>query len=300
MTMEELDLLILGAGWTATFLIPLLKQRGLAFAATTTDGRSVADHPTIPFRFDPSAPDQDKQRSAIAALPRARSVLITFPLTGVGPSELLVAAYAATHTRNNAQSKPKFRFIQLGSSGIWQGSQGQTADKGPWVTRHSPYDKSNPRAVAEDQLRELGGCVLNLSGLWGGARDPRHWVGSRVGRTKEEVEGKKSLHLIHGVDVARSVVAVATASEETWESKGKEQRWMLTDGFVYDWWALFVGWADLKGEDEPTEQAKWVFELMAEAKDVKALPRSMEQLGRCYDTREFWDTFGLVPLKARV
>jgi hypothetical protein len=33
---------------------------------------------------------------------------------------------------------------------------------------------------------------------------------------------------------------------------------------------------------------------------VRALPRGMEVLGRCYDTREFWEAFGLVPSKGRV
>jgi len=37
-----------------------------------------------------------------------------------------------------------------------------------------------------------------------------------------------------------------------------------------------------------------------EEEGVRALPRSMEALGRCYDSREFWKTFGLVPLKARI
>lgn len=77
---------------------------------------------------------------------------------------------------------------------------------------------------------------------------------------------------------------------------------MLTDGFVYDWWALFAGWADVKNDKDdprPLDQAKWVYELMNE-EGVKALPRSMETLGRCYDSREFWDVFLLSPVKARV
>ncbi|KAK0729528.1 hypothetical protein B0H67DRAFT_595941 [Lasiosphaeris hirsuta] len=301
--MEELDLLILGAGWTANFLIPLLELRKIAFAATTTTGRSVAGHPTLPFQFDPASPDLPH---AIAALPRARHILITFPLSGIGPSQLLVSTYEATHRGRAApvDSAPPatgsagFRFIQLGSTGIWQGQQGQTsAGEDHWLTRRSPYDTANKRAVAEDELLAIGGCVLELSGLWGGARDPRNWVG-RVAASKEAVRGKKSLHLIHGVDVARAVAAVVAS--EKWEECGRGQRWMLTDGFVYDWWSLLVGWAEgVDGDVEPTQQAKWVFELMAE-EDVRALPRSMEQLGRCYDTREFWSTFGLVPLKGRV
>lgn len=283
--MEELDLLILGAGWTATFLIPLLTNHRppLSFAATTTDGRPVANHPTLPFRFDPA------DTSNITALPRARHILITFPLRGAGPSAALVRAYTAAHTRGaiTPDAKTPFRFIQLGSTGIWQAS-GPTVvrEDGPWISRHSPYDKGNLRAVAEDELLALGGVVLNLSGLWGGARDPRSWVG-RVGATKEAVRGKKSLHLVHGEDVARGVVGVVEAGE--W--RGGE-RWMVTDGFVYDWWALMVGWGG-QG-DEVSEQAGWVWELVGE-EGVRGLPRGMEVLGRCYDAGEFWRWVGVVP-----
>ncbi|KAK3377052.1 hypothetical protein B0T24DRAFT_620379 [Lasiosphaeria ovina] len=307
--MEELDLLILGAGWTATFLIPLLRARNIQFAATTSDGRAVAGSPTIAFRFDAAAPDQ----SAIAALPRARYVLVTFPLVGAGPSRLLVDTYEATHRRHHHGSdSSRFRFIQLGSTGVWQGqgqSQAASNGDGPWLTRRSPYNAGDKRAVAEDELLALGGCVLELAGLWGGARDPRNWVG-RVAATKDTVRGKTSLHLIHGVDVARAIAAVVAGGDDAWASAAAGQRWMLTDGFVYDWWALLAGWADVavsagegEGEDEddkqPTEQARWVYELMVE-EGVRALPRSMERLGRCYDSREFWATFGLAPLKARV
>lgn len=306
--MEELTLLILGAGWTSTFLIPHLQSHNIPFAATTTSGHPVADHPTIPFKFDPSAPAEETH-SAIAALPRARYILITFPLTGTGPSKLLVETYTATH-RSAAASSPnpdsEPRFIQLGSSGIWQQQQQpstesssplQSRSEDPWLTRHSPYATSNPRAVAEDELLALSGCVLNLSGLWGGARQPRNWVG-RVAATKEAVRGKKSLHLIHGEDIARAIAAIVQSGDEVWAAKGRGQRWMVTDGFVYDWWALLAGWAD-EGEGKVSEQAGWVGELMRE-EGVRALPRAMEVLGRCYDTREFWEAWGLVPLKGRM
>ncbi|KAK4040794.1 hypothetical protein C8A01DRAFT_35168 [Parachaetomium inaequale] len=305
--MEELALLILGAGWSATFLIPLLQSRNIAFAATTTTGHAVADVPTLPFKFDPSAPEAET-RAAIAALPRARHILITFPLTGTGPSTLLVNTYTETHHTTNPAPAAGFRFIQLGSAGIWQpDSEYQTTpenNNNPWKTRHSPYTTTNPRAIAEDELRALGGCVLNLAGLWGGARTVRSWA-RRVAPTKEAVRGKRSLHLIHGDDIARVVVAVvegddSTSTEGVWERACRGQRWMVTDGFVYDWWALLAGWAD-QGEvsGEVTEQARWVFELMRE-EGVRGLPRSMEALGRAYDTREFWEAFGLVPLRGRV
>lgn len=292
--MKELDILILGGGWTATFLIPLLGETNLSFAATTTDGRQVAGSPTLKWRFDPTAPSKD-QTDAFSTLPRARYVLVTFPLKGEGQSELVVKTYGSTH--GDEEGGCRSRFVQLGSTGIWQSDPAQA----PWLDRKSPY-VNDARATAEEELLGLGGCVLNLAGLWGGARDPRHWV-DRVATTKEAVRGKTSLHMIHGVDVARIIVAVVKGD---WSKVGHGQRWMVTDGFVYDWWSLFSGWADIGQKDadvksgimdaEPISQARWVYELMSE-EGVRALPRSMEALGRCYDTRELWRTLGIAPLK---
>ena len=77
----------------------------------------------------------------------------------------------------------------------------------------------------------------------------------------------------------------------------------MTDLLVYDWWALILGWSggeEKEGERrEPLAQLGWMQELMAEA-DLNALPRSMEQLGRCYDSREFWSKFKIMPVKARL
>lgn len=306
--MQELDILILGAGWTATFLIPLLQQHRLLYAATTSDGRQVAGSPTLKWNFDPSAPASELQAS-FTRLPRARHVLIVFPLKGPGQSKLLTQTYTTTHS-GSVSGSPTFRFIQLGTTGIWQSDPAQR----PWLDRRSPYERNDARTVAEDELLGLGGCVLDLAGLWGGPRDPRHWV-ERVATTKEAVSSKASLHMVHGVDVARVIVAVLDKSEKgQWADVGYGQRWMVTDGFVYDWWSLFAGWADTastakeqegdregqaeaKGPQKPIKQAQWVYELMQE-QGVRALPRSMEALGRCYDTRELWQTLGIAPLMA--
>ncbi|KAK3722452.1 hypothetical protein LTR37_002444 [Vermiconidia calcicola] len=289
--------LILGAGWTSTFLIPLLQARHLSFAATTRDGRKVANAETIKWTFDPDEDSSTTSKNQFSQLPLAKTILITFPLTGHGQSKLVVEGYKAAHKGKNVQ------FIQLGSTGIWQSSSSSQAQASHWLTRHSPYNRESSRAIAEDELLALDGCVLNLAGLWGGERQPKNFAG-RVAKSKEDVKGKKSLHMIHGQDVARAVVAVS----EKWDDAGRGQRWMLTDGFVYDWWSLFAGWADEGEADskegknadrEPSNFAKWVYELMVE-EDERALPRSMETLGRCYDVREFWQTFGLAPLKARI
>ncbi|RFU30305.1 hypothetical protein B7463_g6005, partial [Scytalidium lignicola] len=284
-TPSEVSILILGAGWTSTFLIPLLESRGITYAATTTGGRDG----TLKFKFD----DNDKSNAQFAALPKAKTILITFPLTGKDQSRHLVTSYSATHSNAHAGSDDTdsaFQFIQLGSTGIWQ-----TPEQETWVTRHSRYDTTNARAIAEDELLELGGCVLDLAGLWGGKRQPKDWL-ERVVKSKEGLKEKGSLHLVHGMDVARAVVAV--------HGEFATERWMLTDLFVYDWWSLALGWAGQRdsAEEERNDQnqiLRWVQELMIE-EDMKALPRPMERLGRCYDTREFWNRFGIVPINARI
>ncbi|KAL3420191.1 hypothetical protein PVAG01_08690 [Phlyctema vagabunda] len=277
MTRCELkSVLILGAGWTSTFLIPLLREEGISYSATSTSGRED----TLKFIFDPESDDAAPYKK----LPAAETVLITFPLKGKGQSSYLHRMYTKTHP----DVAP--HFIQLGSSGIFS-----IADQAMWVTRHSEYNQTDARAVAEDELLSLGGCVLNLSGLWGGSRKPQDWI-KRVATTKEQLQTKRSLHLIHGEDVARAVLGLH-------RSFTAHERWLLTDMFVYDWYALIMGWGDGSAGGEDGEAAgryrQWVRELMVE-EGVRALPRSMEELGRCYDTREFFTRFGFSPAKARV
>lgn len=198
--------------------------------------------------------------------------------------------------------------------------------------------------MAEDELlslvpRHRRTTVLNLSGLWGGERSVKHWVG-RVAPTKEALKKKVgtisnrielrnkvikntscvrlcqfnqgSIHMIHGEDVSRAILAVHQNFD-----RAVGERWLLTDGRVYDWWDIASAWGDVEskwksGVGNRTEEAgengtsrgkgpqlKWVRELMQE-EGVRALPRTPEQLGRALDSREFWNTFELEPIKARL
>ncbi|KAL7628502.1 hypothetical protein AAE478_000017 [Parahypoxylon ruwenzoriense] len=281
----HVDLLILGAGWTSAFLIPLLERERIKYAATTTDGRNG----TIRFRFNPHSNDPEP----FMVLPSAETALITFPLKGKSQAALFVRLYEATHARAP-------RFVQLGATSIW------TAPT--WQDDLSPYERTDPRAIAEDELMACcGGAVLNLAGLYGGSRQPRDWV-DRVVKSKADLKGKGALHVIHGEDVARAIIALHRNF-----TPGK--RWMLTDTRVYDWWDLAQDWAvqilrvtDSGGEQVDVPPAKlekqkelltWVGELMIE-EGVRALPRDTSTLGRALDGRGFWRTMGIWPTQGRM
>ncbi|KAI1273416.1 hypothetical protein F5Y07DRAFT_391306 [Xylaria sp. FL0933] len=288
------SLLILGAGWTSNFLIPLLKHEGIKHAATTTNGRNG----TIPFKFNPESDDN----APFEVLPTAKTVLITFPLVGQGQASRLVEAYKATHPDALGPS-----YVQFGVTSIWTGPG--------WQDENSAYDAANPRAVAEDELMRVassssssasasasgGAAVLSLAGLYGADRQPRNWV-RRVITSKETLRAKGALHVIHGEDVARAVVALHRKF-----TPGK--RWILCDLHVYDWWDLVEDWAvrTLKGDGVLDEAERkwhgdllsWVGELMVE-EGVRALPRDSEAVGRRLDGRGFWRYMGIWLTQGRI
>ncbi|KAK6088113.1 major royal jelly protein [Seiridium cupressi] len=269
-TPDQVDLLVLGAGWTSEFLIPLLEKKKILFAATTTNGRDG----TIPFKYDPESEDEGQFKR----LPTAVTVVISFPLKGKGQSSHLTKLYQKTHEG----SKPQ--FIQLGATSIWKGAG--------WQDENSPYDTTNSRAIAEDELMDVAdGAVLDLAGLYGGARQPRNWV-DWVVKSKAELKAKGALHLIHGEDVSRAIIALH-------HNFTPAKRWLLCDLHTYDWWDLVQDWAveagrkaeahdNLVDEAEIAKQKQlqiWVGELMEE-EGVRALPRDTPLLGRVLDACE--------------
>ena len=197
-----------------------------------------------------------------------------------------------------------------------------------WADRHSPFNPANDRANTESELLALSPStpttVLHLCGLWGGDRLARHWVG-KIAPTKEALRNKVGLvspshreprteltrhsdqggiHMIHGLDVSRAILAVHRKFEPA-----TGQRWLVTDQRIYDWWDLASAWGETKSREKHPDQdtaddgrgpqPRWVKELMAE-QGVRILPRNIEALGRALDSREFWSTFGLEPVKARL
>ncbi|KAK4057272.1 hypothetical protein OIO90_001769 [Microbotryomycetes sp. JL221] len=307
---SSVDLLILGGGWTYTFLKPLLDsdehRHKITYMATTRDGRDG----TLRWSWD----SEDDRNNDYDALPTAKTVVVVFPLKGKHKSRKLVEGYEQCHGKD-------VRWIQLGSTGIFDGgptlkSQQPLSEKFEmakanfkWTDCHSPYNVDNDRAIAEDELLSLreNAFVLNLCGLWGGQRDPANWFG-RIAPSKEALAAKGSVHFVHGHDVARAIVAVHEAPPVALTSQTldmgrnkhlKGRRYVVTDLRVYDWWDIASAWAASSANDLAAKDAgQWVLELMQEH-DIRALPRTPQEIGRAMDSREFWETFKLTPSKGR-
>lgn len=112
---SPVDILILGAGWTATFLIPLCVEKNIKWAATTRGG-STDPYTTIPFNFDQDDESEEKLDKQCKQLPDAKTVLVTFPLTTKGAVGRLVQGYRKS--RKDGRGGQEL-WVQLGTTSIW-------------------------------------------------------------------------------------------------------------------------------------------------------------------------------------
>lgn len=277
---EVVDVLILGAGWTSQFLVPLFESQYITYALSTPQGTinkfctgKYDDSKIVAFYLRPDDPDE----SEYATLPTATTVIVTFPLKDKGPAKKLVETYNRVHA-----GSIHTQWILLGSSGVYEGKG--THD------RNSPI-KSTPRSIAEEEMLEMGGVVLNLAGLWGSERLPQAWP-KRAVTSKQQLKEKGSLHLIHGKDVARACLAVHRKFYPG-------ERYLITDTRCYDWWNLISQWipaleTDNRAAGGTLHYNEWLTELLQE-ENVKTLPRPPQRLGRVLDSDEFWKAMGIEP-----
>ena len=266
------DLLILGLGWQGSFIHDYwAKSLGKKVEATTRDGRSN----TIKWAFDPSlAQDLDFWK----VLPVARAVIVTFPLPTEESGSLIIKMYTALAKLSSPSAAPS--FILLGSTRAFHGVAGN-----PWCNRQGPLNNADSRIRAENWFLQTGGVVLNLAGLWGGQRQPQNWIADKIAPTKEALALKKTVHLVHGLDVARLTYAVT-------QDMTPGQRWLVTDLRVYDWWDLILNIDEGNGKEE---RRAWIQELMETSKS-RSTPRNIEvEMDRAIDSKETWLRFKLLP-----
>lgn len=122
----HVDLLLLGSGWTSTFVLPLAADAGLSTAFTTRAGGGGS----IQWQFDPKSDDVESFR----VLPDATTVLIVFPVYEEGGIERLVRGYlesrgqppryyddVADEKASSSSVRDEFEtsFVLLGSTGIY-------------------------------------------------------------------------------------------------------------------------------------------------------------------------------------
>lgn len=260
----EVDLLCLGSGWTGSFVLPHAAETGLRCISTTRAGgngtipwtfnpdsddaesyRILPDAKTVliifPF-YDEKAVErlvrgyltsrvEKEAQQSVDEKPRIRSIedvdtkFILLGSTGVydnGPTFTEETATDASHKKkkkhHHHDHKPKPR-------------------PSPW-TDNSSEVVPLPRALAENELlsyscpsnkirsKPIGTTCLLLCGLWGHGRSVRNYM-SRLPDNKDVYRGLASVHLIHGRDVARGVVAAHGGIE-----KAVGKRWILTNGRI--------------------------------------------------------------------
>lgn len=290
MSRNEVDILVLGAGWTSQFFVKLFDREKIAYALTTTTGKinkncegKYDGSKIIQFAFQPDPdprPDEYNEtfvEEQYLRLPRAKTVVVTFKLEGKGQSEKLMRMYSRSHQHLLAN------FVQLGSTGIFKEARLHTRDDNTY--------EHTPRAIAEDEFIEKGGHVLALAGLWGDERVPWNWL-AKVAPTKEKLLEKKALHLIHGWDVARACLCMH-------KDFYPGDRSIITDCRIYDWWTLFSWWAIRKPvlvSDEVFQMHReWYKELCEQHENFGNPPRTNEELGRVLSSDSFWESYQTLP-----
>ncbi|KAJ2557751.1 hypothetical protein EV175_001153 [Coemansia sp. RSA 1933] len=265
--------LILGCGFVGRYLADLLANEGIDYVATTTDGRER----TIRWRLP--KPEEDVSIE-FEALPAARSVVITFPLQGEDSAKQLVDGY----TKHHSLAPTDCYWIYLGSTRPFK-------DSPSTYLTNIDIAAGGARVEAEEYLiKEHGGCVLNLAGLWGGARDPHKW--SRFYTEKEKLCKRlsdRSLHLVHGADVARAIYVVIS------QPATSGGRWLISDKRVHDVLEIYIRDERIRG---------FVRELLEEEPEIRRILGSdtidgieldASAVTLRIDSSHFWNYFRIEP-----
>ena len=252
------EVLILGLGWTGKYIFDDCISNNLNVLATTTTGRDN----TIKFAFD-----SETSMAEIMQLPRSQSIVITFKITDLNGISKLFKGLSANQRSPN--------IILLGSTRPWTASEDS-----PWCDITSAVIPDE-RYEAEKMHLSLGGCVLNLAGLFGGTRHPKNWI-ERVAPSRQALSMKKSVHLIHGKDISRLVLKIF--------ENFKNERFLVTDMRVYDWLEIVLVYGN-------EEQRGWVREIV-QGEKIRSLPREHLLLERCIDSAHTWKEFNMLPLES--
>lgn len=179
--LNGMEVIVLGHGYLANTLVPLLQSQG--HAVISTSRRAQRDR----IEFDLARPDTWNN------LPQTGCTIWTFPPNDV---EAVKVFYSQTQKRLG-------RLIVVGSTSCFLHQDGDTVDE----TFH--WDLSRPRVQAEKYLQDQGAIVVISSGIYGPQRNPLDWL--RKGLIQDP---NRIVNLIHVEDLARACLAAMQRGHE--------------------------------------------------------------------------------------
>ncbi len=196
-------MLVLGHGYTASYLTPLLLEQGWQVTGTTrTDRARVASAGAIPLIW----PGEDD--SLAAAIAQADAILIS---AAPGPDgDPVLAAFSAQIAASPA------RWIgYLSTTGVY-GDRG-----GDWVDERSPLTPATRRGAerlrAEAQWQELAAAhdlplhIFRLAGIYGPGRGPFAKLAN--GTARRIIKPGQIFSRIHVEDIAQVLLASIEAPQ---------------------------------------------------------------------------------------
>lgn len=215
-------LVILGSGYTARFLWPLIADRSSQIFATSRSPEQHLDYVPIGqrLRFDLADPETWPN------IPQETNLIWCFPAT---PLDLVQQFAGTLHLTSS-------RLVVLGSTSAYD--LGDSPEYPPnWIDETAPIDLTKPRVQGEEFLRtDCGAVILRVAGIYGPGRNPLDWI--RRGRVGPS---RKYVNLIHVDDLAAICLAalergtpgdaynVSDGHPRTWDDlcRTAEQRWQV-------------------------------------------------------------------------
>lgn len=182
------SLVILGAGYTAHFVLTSPSASSLTVLATSRNAERVlknaAPQHTLHFDLEDS--------TTWKLIPRETDLLWCFPATPLD----LVKRFATIHHLSRR------RLVVLGSTSAYDVGSSQEYPP-PWMDETAPIDLAKPRVQGEEFLRkDCGAVILRSAGIYGPGRNPLDWI--RSGRVRPS---RKYVNLIHVEDLAGACLA---------------------------------------------------------------------------------------------
>lgn len=185
--MKRETLVILGAGYTASFILPFAAEtyRQVLLTSREPDDNLIAYSSAQRLRFDLSDP------ATWTDIPSG-DVLWCFP---AAPLESVIKCAATLHIADR-------RVVVLGSTSAYDAAAPQTYPP-PWIDETAPIDLTKPRVQGEEFLRNACGAIaLRVAGIYGPGRNPIEWL--KTGRVQPS---PKYVNLIHVEDLAGVCIA---------------------------------------------------------------------------------------------